>query len=102
LSQKYRSKQNRSGDLDQTKCFILVVNARQVDNNRVTLPNDLGLGDSERVNTLTNTLNSKIETDGVVLANWFLSNRNSALQVEAECRRVVSNEVASERTEYND
>jgi hypothetical protein len=52
----------------------LVVNARQVDNNRVTLPNDLGFGDSERVNTLTNTLNSKIEADGVVLANWLLSN----------------------------
>jgi hypothetical protein len=52
----------------------MVVNARQVDNNRVTLPNDLGLGDSERVNTLTNTLNSKIEADGVVLANWLLSN----------------------------
>ena len=101
MSQKYWTKQNRSGHLDQTQRLILVVNARQVDNDRVTLTDNFRLRDSERVHTLANTLYSKIEADGVVLANWFLGDRNSTLQVETKGRFVASDEVSGQRSEYN-
>jgi hypothetical protein len=44
----------------------LVVDTGKIDDDRVTLPNDLGFGDAERVNTITNSLNSQVEAYRIV------------------------------------
>jgi hypothetical protein len=63
LSQKHRSKQNRSGHLHQTQRFILIIDPRKVDHDRIALTNNFGLGDTKRVNSLTDPFDRKVKAD---------------------------------------
>jgi hypothetical protein len=80
----------------------LIVNAREVNDDGITLTDDFGFGNAKRVNAISNTFYREVKAHRVIFADWFLSNRNSALQVETESRLIVGDEVAGQRTENDD
>ncbi len=50
-----------AGDLDQLDRLLLVLDTRQVDDDRVALAEDLGLGDAEAVDSLADALDREVE-----------------------------------------
>ena len=74
MSQKYWTKQNRSGHLDQTQRFILVVDSGKVDHDGIALTNNFRLGDTKRVDSVADPFDRKVEADRVILADRFLGN----------------------------
>ena len=93
-----RSQQDGTGHLNEPQCVVLVVDAGEVDDDGVPLPDDFGFGDTQRVDTLTDSLHGQVEALGIELPDWLLGDRHSALQVETESRVVAGDEVADEHS----
>ena len=91
---QHRTEVHLTGDLDELFGLLLVLHARQVDDDGVALAQDLRLGHAEAVDTLADALHGQIEARCVEVADRLLGDRDAALQVEAERRRVAGDKRA--------
>ena len=80
----------------------MIVDPGQVHDDRVALPDDLGLGHAERVDAFANALDGEVEALGVELSDGLLGDRHTTLQVEAEGWFVPRDEVRGQGAENDD
>ena len=94
-----RSQVHLAGDLDQRLGLLLVLDARQVDDNRVALSQNLRLSDAEAVDSLTDSFDGQVETRRVERADRLLGDRDATLQVKSERGRIAIDQRRGEPTE---
>jgi hypothetical protein len=80
----------------------LVVDSRQVDDDRVSLTDDFRFGDTQGVDSFPDALDGEIETLGVELPDRFLGDRDASLEVETERRFVSGDQVSGQRAKDDD
>jgi len=78
-----------AGASDDVERTLLVFYARQVDDDGVTLTNDLWFSDTDRVDTRADDLHCHFKGCGVVRALRLQRDRSATLEVETERRRVA-------------
>ena len=79
----------------------MVFDTWQIDNHSIALTNDFRFGNSERVDSIANSLDRHVEALGTEFTYRFLCDCDATLQVETESWRVVGQYVPSRCADEN-
>jgi hypothetical protein len=79
-----RSVTQLAGTTNQIECLLLILDARKLDHDRVTLTTDVWLGDAETVDATTNNVDRLVQRFGARVSLGLQHDAHTALKVKAK------------------